>query len=491
MQKLNKQYALIMVLAFCFFATQVYRPIDNTSLNIWREADVGSMTRNFAEESMNIFYPRIDWRGAGPGFVESEFPFQAWIGSLFYLTFGAHEWFLRFISLLAMMGSCVVFSMLARILLSEKAAILATLIFVMHPMIYMMSTAIQPEPIMLFPYIAAIYCFITWIQTDQFKFYIWALLATTAAILVKIPAAHIAILFFLLSINHFGIKALYSPKLIFFALFSLGVPLVWYDHARSLWEQYGNSLGISNEAYARMSRTNFSNFIEKNIIGNLVIEINKIWMGVGCILGVIGLYSLVRKNEAKIFLYWGISLVAYFLVSGGTTGEKWATYYHIVTIPFASLLMAQGFYFLFAQKKILAQGLICTLFGMEIGYYLYANLIKQPPSPENYLSAKEFQPLLSGNNLIVTNGNATTDDVGRLQGANAPYYFYWLHRKGFTLYENLQTMENLMQLKKEGADYFIIERRFVDSNPAFYKQVFEKFPVLDETNSAILVDLRG
>lgn len=484
------KYVFLLVLAVVIFSTQVYRPIDGTSRNVWREVDVGSMARNFSQEGMNILYPQIDWRGAGPGYVESEFPILAWLGGALYKVFGYHEWLLRLISMLAMLGSCALFFLLARMLLNESAAFLASFIFVLHPLVFLLATAIQPEPLMFFTYLSAIYCFLRWIQSDHLKFYFLALFSTTIAVLAKIPAAHVGIFFVLLALQRFGWKAFVSPMLWFFVFFCLGVPLAWYYHARSLWLEYGNSLGISNEAYTRVGHTTLTDFLKVNIWGNFAIEVKKIWMIIGSLLGFAGAFSFARNNKGTIILFWGISLILYYLIAGGTTGEDWASYYHVPTVPLACILIAEGFYFLKDNvSRYLANGLLLTAVCVEIGVIFYVDFIRVPPAVAYYLTAQRFKPQLTQEGLIVASGGASVDAQGRPAAGNAPYYFFWLDRKGFSLYANEGTMEHLMDLKKQGARYFVIEKSYVKNNPIFYRKVFATFKVLDETDSAYLIDL--
>lgn len=37
---------------------------------------------------MNILYPRVDWRGDTPGYVEMEFPALPWVAGGLYHLFG-------------------------------------------------------------------------------------------------------------------------------------------------------------------------------------------------------------------------------------------------------------------------------------------------------------------------------------------------------------------------------------------------------------------
>lgn len=468
------KYLTLLILAALLFATKLVNPIDGFNRNVWREADTGAIARNFYEEDMNVFYPRIDWRGAGPGYVEAEFPFQSWLGAGLYSIFGYHEWLLRLIAFIATLGSCWVFFLIARLLLPEKAAFLASFLFVLHPLVFLLSTAIQPEPLMLLGYLVGIYSFLRWIQTDSLQFYILALFATTFAILAKLPSAHIGVFFVLLAFDRYGLRAFTVAKLWIFALITLGIPFLWYEHARSLWLQYGNSLGISNEALARLGNV--------NIWGNILVELKTVWFGFGLILAIFGFTS----HSSKILIFWGISLLFYYLASGATTGEMWAYYYHVVTVPWACLLIAQGFYFL---KNYIAQFCLFAFILCELGVTAYAAFIRKPAAYPYYLSAQKLSQTIPKDALIIANGLSTIDENGQSVAGNSPYLFFWLNRKGFTLHQNHETMSDLMRMKNEGAKYFVIEKTSITRHPEFYKEVFDSFPVIAETDAVSVVRL--
>ena len=487
------KYLLLVIFILLLFSVHVHRPIDTSGRNLWREVDVGSMARNFYREDMNIFYPRIDWRGDGPGYVEAEFPLGSWLGAVSYKLFGYQEWYLRLISLLATLGSCFVLYRLTKFLTDERAAFLSVLIFVLNPIVFVLSTAIQPEPLMLLAYLFSIYFFVRWLDTKSTLRYFLALLSLILAILIKLPAAHIFILFALLSLQHFGFKALINPQLWVFILFGLGIPLLWYEHARNLWLEYGNSLGISNEAYARIGTATYEEFKKINIYGNLFSEFKRVWLGFGVLLGFFGAYSFTKVKQGNILLFWGIALLLYYILSGGTTGEEWASYYHIVTVPFAAILISAGYYFLADSntrwKRILGHILISLFLLTGIGVFYYLNFIKTPPDPGIYLSAQRFKPLLPENVLIISNGSSLKDPQGRIMAGNVPYYFFWLDRKGFNMFTEMQTMQNLNAFKARGARYFVIDKTFIPSAPDFYKELLRKYKIVDETNNAILLDL--
>jgi hypothetical protein len=80
--------------------------VDNWS---WRQTDVAMVAENFYRHGFNIFYPQINWAGAAPGYVGTEFPAVSFIASLLYLFFGVQDWIGRSISVLCFVVSIVPF----------------------------------------------------------------------------------------------------------------------------------------------------------------------------------------------------------------------------------------------------------------------------------------------------------------------------------------------------------------------------------------------
>ena len=334
----------LFVVAACVRAIDVWRPIDGSVRQSWRETDTGAIARNYYHEDMNIFMPRIDWRGDGPGYVESEFPLFPWTAACLYHVFGYHEEILRVLSYVLSLASCLIFLRLAKRLLPRAAVIPAWTIFALSPMAVQLASAVQPEPLMFFAYLLAIDAFIRWIDHGIRSDYVVALLATTLAILAKVPAAHVGILFACLCFQKFGMSVFRRREIWLFGIISLGLPLAWYSHAHTLWLQYGNSLGISNEAYERISTGNFLMTLWETIPGVISIQSAHIWLGAGLFFGMLGLRDARKSEPSRPLVYWIVALAAFFVVTGRTTGENWAAYYHIVSTPLAAILIGLGYH---------------------------------------------------------------------------------------------------------------------------------------------------
>ena len=359
----RRALVLIVVAAAGVRAIDVWRPIDGSVRQSWRETDTGAIARNFYREDMNILRPRIDWRGDGPGYVESEFPLYPWTAACLYHLFGYHEEILRVMSWLLSMASFAVFLRLAHRLLPESARPVAWTFFAISPMAVRLASAIQPEPLMFCAYLVGIDAFLRWTDHGRRRDYVVALLATTLAILAKIPATHVGLLYAGLCLSRFGPRALQRADLWCFAVISLGVPALWYGYAHTLWLQYGNSLGISNEAYTRISSGSFLLSLTETIPGILSIQAAHVWMIGGLLPGMIGLRAASRSTESRPLIFWAGALAAFFIVTGRTTGENWATYYHIVSVPQAALLTGLGCSVLRHQEVRIDPRLMATVIG--------------------------------------------------------------------------------------------------------------------------------
>jgi hypothetical protein len=147
-------------------------------------------------------------------------------------------------------------------------------------------------------------------------------------------AAHVGLLFLLIVVERWGLKALRDLRLWSFALVSLLAPTLWYLHAHSLWLEYGNSLGVSDEAhwisFDLLSRPLY-------FLGILKLEVFNVWMPAGAILIVLVLAYFRPFKRMRLLLLWGASLAAYYVVTVRSAAHDPLHYYHVVSVPMAAL----------------------------------------------------------------------------------------------------------------------------------------------------------
>jgi hypothetical protein len=210
----------------------------------WRQGDTSAIARNFAELNFNIFYPQTEYNGAPPNYVELELQILPWLAAVGYKLFGVHEVFGRLIAIAFGLGTIAVVGCFARWLFtSALAGIAAMAIYTILPGAIYYSRTFQPDGVMVFFLVAALYAWSRWIVDDDARtvrggLIACALLATAflakqVALLALIPVAA-------LLLTQFRGRALLERPLALGALVLSLVPLALYSpfvaaHAEWHW----------------------------------------------------------------------------------------------------------------------------------------------------------------------------------------------------------------------------------------------------------------
>ena len=521
-------------------AIDLWRPIDATARELYRECDEGGIARNYARDGMRLLYPQIDWRGDGPGYVEMEFPLYPYMIAAGYRVFGIHEQIGRVISYVLSLATLLIFIGLASYLLPPIGAIVASLFFALDPLIVRMSNAIQAEPLMMLAYVAAVYAYIRWLDDDRWRSYGLALGMTTLAILAKAPAVHLGFVFLFFTLWRQGWTALRRWRLWVFAVVALIPPALWYVRAHEFWLAYGNSLGASNHHHI-VGLATFTHL--HYIVGIAGLEGAFVWVGAGALAVTLALAIGPRPWYLGYGLLWYAAVFLYLLVIAGTSAEPWGTYYHIVAVPPVSLLIgcaaviaaerlrgpqpitrpgvvAVVMMLVTAIIQIGHQGaaivpILCAI-GLAIVAFVWrrdlgvtattALVVLTAFSPIMaarqdirdahphrfdawYATARQFAPLIPPGVSIAVSGSYC---VSPSESAyNSPWYLYWTDHKGYTPCVQDHTMPVVRSLMARGVEYFIVERTALAARPGFENDMRRTFPVVSETPVAILFRLRS
>lgn len=500
------KYVLILIFALgaVLRFADAWRPLDRAS---WREADLGAISRNFVREGMNPFYPRIDWRGTGAGFAEMEFPLYPFLTALGYKVFGICEVLPRLLSFVFSLAALLFFFRLAREFLDAWALVFAFAFFAFHPLVFEISTSIQPEGLMLAAYAASVYFFLRWLKKDSAGNFICAVAFTALVILAKAPAAHLGLLFGVLLLQKFGLAVVKQKMVWLFGALSLLPATFWYAHAKSLWLTYGNSLGVSNETHL-VGADFFTNpYFIKGILGA---EIFAVWLGFGVAVGAFAVWQGFREKLTFICLVWLAAAYAFYLIAARTTADNWALYYHVFSVLPAALLFGSGAgkfletcrsYYNFSidlsRARRLAQiSLIIILTAAGGGTFLlaakriHADYLNKRVKDESFSCAEKFKPFLESEGLILVSGGRCFDEQGFPVAYNASFMFYWLDRKGFNICVEEQSMARVADFAAAGAVYFAAQKDLLAEKPNLENELRANFAVVAECDEMILFALR-
>jgi hypothetical protein len=331
---------------------------------------------------------------------------------------------------------------------------------------------------------------------------------------MKLPAAHIGILFAGLSLYTFGWRALARRDLWFFATLSLLIPLGWYAHARGFWLEYGNSLGMSNEAFVRIESLSFFRALRSTLPGLIRIELSYVFMYSGVFLAALGLWALRSSKASRVLPFWILSLAAFYFVSGRTTGESWAYYYHIFSVPAATLLMGLGIDFgtqsraraaqasptdrpggvgprwLFASRALYALTLLALSATAVYSVWQIKgeSYLSRAPSA-HYECAILFKDTIPEGTLVAASAPSTIDQHGLLRASNPPHMFYWMDRKGLNVPENELDVEIIEDLRSRGLGFLIAETQHLAARGELGSQLENAYSVKGRCENLILFDL--
>lgn len=490
MKKLNLLLALVFLLGAGIRAIDVGHRVDRPS---WRECDVAGIARSYDREGMNLFYPRVDWRGNGPGYAEMEFPVYPWLIAWGYQFFGFHEPIGRIINYVFSLLTLLVFFKLARYLLPPWGTITAAIFLTFNPLLINVSNSLQPEGLMFLCYVLAGYLFIRWLDNESKWYLLGACMATAAAILAKATAAHIGLLFALLLLSKYGLGAIRQARLWLFGLGTLLPGALWYKHAHQFWLQYGNSLGVSNE-YHWAGLDLFTN--PSYLLGIARSELLYVWMLTGVFLAGAALLWKWREKPVKYGICWFVAAMVYYLIAARTTGDQWAAYYHIASVPGVALLVGSGVEAL-RQLKPEAQW---TRFARVAGFVSLFGVValqaRQITVDAKHWQvsplrscAESFAAMMPKEELILVTGGVCRDE-GYPVAYNASFMLYWADRKGFNVCIEEQSLETVATFIKRGAKYYLAAKSTFRQKKQLEEDLRRTYPVLAECDDYCLFQLK-
>jgi hypothetical protein len=507
MKRIKLIWVIIFILGLSARSTKVFHGIDTGS---WREADVAAIAKNFYQNGTDIFHPQIAWDGSGPGYTESEFQIYSYLISISYKIFGFWEPTGRVISFVFSLAAMLVFFQLSRYLLNTKAAIAASFFFALSPILFVMSVAIQPESVMFFFYLCSGYTFIRWLDGGSKKYYLLAILFTALAMLCKITAANIGILFLLLIIFKKRWKFLFTPKVLILGVLSVLPSILWYSYCHKFYVLYGNSLGISNE-HAWMGW----NFFTKPgfLAGILENELFNVWMPSGPLIIALALVftKLAKRDSTLLAICWLASVFFLYMIAARTTSQGWAYYYHIFSIPAVSILLGSSvielydkyFHDLNLIKKMALKRLsvvksrvIIFFLILLVSYFMVSSfnyLVKTKSTvfetAGSYICKDSLMKIIPQKSLLLTIGGFSKSKDGYPLAYNASYLFYWLDRKGYNISIEDMSIKNILLFKTRGVTFFLAEEYRLQLKPGFKDELKRSFTTVYECEGCILFKL--
>ena len=212
----------------------------------WRQADTAAIARHFAEGGMAWWLPQIDWAGAGPGYVEAEFPLYPYALALLHRLLGVHDELGRLLSLLCSLATIWLLVRLGERLLGPGAGRWGGLIFALSPLAVYYGRSVQAESLLLLLAALCVERLLSWRDSGRRRDLLISWLSFCACALMKV----MPLLWLGLAVATWWVpgqslpRNLRRPGLWLYGLSALALTAAWYLHAHALGESSGLSFGF-------------------------------------------------------------------------------------------------------------------------------------------------------------------------------------------------------------------------------------------------------
>ena len=497
----------------------------------WRQTDTAAIARNFHEEGLDLLHPRVDWRGAGPGYVETNFPLYPFAVALLYrASGGTHEWLGRLLSALLSTGAALLLqALLNRFYRDPQVGRIAAILFLVTPMSWFFGRAFMPEAAMLFLSLAALLTVERWLRSRRRADLALAAASAALCYLIKIPTLYLGLPILYLVWHRHGIGFLRVPALWLYAALSLAPAALWYTHAAALHGQTGLTFGIwGATGYDKWAH---HLLLETDYYALLLRRIGHYGLTpVGAGLAALGLWASLplsrqpggpsTRDEAQpgphLLLVWLAAVVVYMLLV--PEGNRKLHYYQLPLVPVAASLAALPLAALLGGAALprprwltraadalglrVRTGIAVALVLATAGYSAWAVRAYYRPGNNVYeyyrsclAAGRVLDRSLPAAALVVVGD--LDENAGAPDRAQSPSMLYYLHRKGWQITPDQFAAPVLDSLAALGATHFVCAGRFAMENEAFWGHLLERgvaaapeYPALAHSHRGYLAGVR-
>jgi 4-amino-4-deoxy-L-arabinose transferase-like glycosyltransferase len=292
----------------------------------WRQSDVATIARNFAEHGFHFAYPQIDWAGNEPGYVGTEFPILPFLAALAYRALGEQEWVGRVQAVIFFALSLPFFFQLTRDLFDREIATWALFFYSFAPICIMASRCFMPDIPSLSLSLVALALFLQWSQSERLGVLFASAVACSLAILFKAPTALIGAPLTVLAWQRFGARAFCRWDLWVYGAIALLPSLGWYGHAWHIAQQF--------YPYHFFGAGGFQ---IKSFDWYLEIAGVTIWLSLAPALflfALVGIFSASRYRPGLlVFGSWAVVMALFIFVAGWGNRHPW---YQLPLVPIAA-----------------------------------------------------------------------------------------------------------------------------------------------------------
>lgn len=418
----------------------------------WRQADTQAIARNLAFEEFAPLAPRIDWRGDGPGYVETELQLYPTLIAIAMRATGENVWPGQLISLACVaFAAWILFDAFAR-RHGSRAAYVALVATLSMQGVVVGATSIQPDPLAFLAFAIGFVAFADWLEIPTHRRLVTWVGATLIAGLVKPTTLELGLAQgMLVLLTHRA--ALRRPALWLGWGVVVGVIAAFLVHAHRLYVDYGNTFGVLSGGDSKLPALD-------------VIATPKPWIGLARFTVIWGVGVLAIP--AAIFLAWrrkvpreAIALAAgaavLSLVALRYTSGLFGTHYHLPHVVLGAWLVAAAVAELERTRPramratIAAAAVAAALLYARAVHFVHA----QPAQPETAVGHMLAAAAPPGA-LVVVRARAPRIDPEwhTVNNCEDPRVFYLSRTHGWVVANDEPGAARIAELRGRGATYY-------------------------------------
>ena len=397
---------------------------------------------------MNILLPTVDWSGAGPGYVESEFPLFPYLVAGLYRLFGVEEALGRALAILFAAGAGLYLARLCGRYIDRTSAGFAAAAFSILPICSYIGAAFMPESLMLMASVAAIDHMDRWSsggrERDRWISAGWLAIA----IAVKLPELFLGIPIFYIVWRRLGWRMLLRPDVWLCAALALVPPGLWYLHAHRLQESTGLTFGIwemGSDKWANLGLLGTPSFYLQMLFSRLI---ERHLAFAGAALVALGMFMLRARHDLGTFHWWLGGGVFYLLVVA--KGNAVHDYYQLPLLPPVSLWIGAAIGWTLRSDLPRWRGIgarVLVLAFVALSLLRVPHFLRRERSSMSLVAAgAHVQAIVPPGKLVIT------VDEGD------PTLLYHVHRRGWHASVATLTHDWVEARRREGAAYVVSRR---------------------------------
>ena len=453
----------------------------------WRQGDEAAIARNFAQLENNLFRPQVDYGGPPPNYAELELQVVPYAAAQFYRVTGVHEIFGRLLVVAFSLAAIVLLFAFGTQLFSQRAGLLAALLFAVAPASVYYGRTFMPDSVMLFFSTGVLYFWWRWLTGSTRSDFMWAVIFGALAWLAKPPALILLVPVVALLFARARWRAFAKWRLYAFLGLTLAPLSAYLSYVGSIARWHWTT-GITGKHVLPLLAQEFST--PANLWAGAISATALVHMLATTVLGpfLFGLalfawaalpHDQRTRNRAWLFGAWFAALAAYTFV---VVNYERVDYYLLLWLPLGALLAGGALDNVWSRitgDRRLAAGTWAGL-AVALFFVVYSNILEIAPYYEwnraVYAAAKELDRTLTPGALVV-------------MGHYSPAILYLANRKGWEEDPALWTVHDQKSAMRKGARYFIaFEVARLKTNAPLYR-FLQGYPHVLLSSGLLVYDL--